>query len=80
MICSNQATKLFCARKSFASASSARGPCDFGPLADLAISVFREVSEKRHASAISLPLPQDVPSPIPENCVRVQASLPPDFL
>ena len=28
----------------FAFASSARGPCDFGPLADLAISVFREVS------------------------------------
>ena len=24
--------------------SSARGPCGFGPLADLAISFFREVS------------------------------------
>ena len=37
-------TKIFCTRYGFAIASSARGPCDFGPLADLALSVFREVS------------------------------------
>ena len=35
----NQITKIFC--------TSARCPCDFGPLADLAISVFRE-SEYKH--------------------------------
>ena len=29
---------------------------------------------------ILLPLSQDVPSLIPENCVRVRAILPPDFL
>ena len=34
----------FYARSSSANASSPRGPCNFGPLADLAISVFREVS------------------------------------
>ena len=44
VICCNQITKIFCTRYDSANASSARGPCDFGPLADLAISVFREVS------------------------------------
>ena len=43
-ICCNQVTKIFCAKYGSAKASSARGPCDVGPLADLAISVFREVS------------------------------------
>ena len=40
----NQITKIFCTKFDSANESSARGPCDFGPLADLAISVFREVS------------------------------------
>ena len=44
VICCNQITKIFCTRYNSANTSSARGPCDFGPLADLAISVFREVS------------------------------------
>ena len=44
VICCYQVTKIFCTKYGFAIASSARGPCDFGPLADLAISVFREMS------------------------------------
>ena len=44
MICCYQVTKIFCTRYGSANASSARGPCNFGPLTDLAISVFREVS------------------------------------
>ena len=40
----NQITKIFCTRYDSADTSSALGPCNFGPLADLAISVFREVS------------------------------------
>ena len=44
VICCNQITKIFCTRYASAIASSARGPRDLGPLADLAISVFREVS------------------------------------
>ena len=44
VFCCNQITKFFCTRYDSANASSTRGPCDFGPLADLAISVFREVS------------------------------------
>ena len=44
VICCNQITKHFCTRYDSANASSARGPCNFGPLADLAISAFREVS------------------------------------
>ena len=43
VICCNQITKNFCTRYDSANTSSARGPCDFGPLADLAISVFQEV-------------------------------------
>ena len=44
VICCNQITKIFCTRHDSANASSARGPCDFCPLTDLAISVFREMS------------------------------------
>ena len=44
VICCYQVTKIFCTRYGFAIASSAWGPCNFGPLTDLAISVFREVS------------------------------------
>ena len=40
----NQFTKIFCTMYDSANTSSARSPCDFGPLAHLAISVFREVS------------------------------------
>ena len=39
----NQINKNFCTRFDSTNTSSARSPCDFGPLADLAISVFREV-------------------------------------
>ena len=44
VICCNLITKIFCTSYGFATASSARVPCNFGPLTDLAISVFREVS------------------------------------
>ena len=44
VICCNQITKIFCTRYGSAIASSARGPCYFGRFADLAISVFREMS------------------------------------
>ena len=44
VICCYQVTKTFCTKYDSANASSAQGPCDFGPLADLAISVSREVS------------------------------------
>ena len=44
VICCYQVTKIFSTRHGFAFASSARSPCNFGPLADLTISVFREVS------------------------------------
>ena len=41
MICCYQVTKIFSTRYGFAIASSARGPCNFGPFTDLAIPVFR---------------------------------------
>ena len=44
VICCKQVTKKFCTRYGSATASSARGPCNFGPLTDLAISVLREMS------------------------------------
>ena len=44
MVCCYQVTKIVSSRYGFAFASSARSPCNFGPLADLAISVFREMS------------------------------------
>ena len=44
VICCYQITKIFCTRYGSAIASSARGPCNFGPFTDLAISVFREMS------------------------------------
>ena len=36
----NQVTKIFCTKYDSTNASSARGTCNFGPLTDLAISVF----------------------------------------
>ena len=47
VICCDQVTKIFCTRYGSANASSARGSCNFGPLADLAISVFSE-DEYKH--------------------------------
>ena len=44
VICCYQVTKSFSTRYGFAIASSAWGPCNFGPFTDLAISVFREVN------------------------------------
>ena len=46
MVCCYQVTKIVSSRYGFAFASSARSPCNFGPLADLAISVFREMSNE----------------------------------
>ena len=43
-ICCYQVTRIFCTRYGFANASSARCPCNFGRLTDLAISVFGEMS------------------------------------
>ena len=44
VICCYQVTKFVSTRYGFAIASSAWGPCNFGPFTDLAISVFREMS------------------------------------
>ena len=44
VICCNQVTKIFSTRYGSTIASSARGPCNFSPLTDLAISVFTEMS------------------------------------
>ena len=43
VICCHQVTKIFGTRYDSANASSARGPCNFVPLTDLAISVFGEM-------------------------------------
>ena len=43
VICCNQITNIFCTKYDSANTSSARGPCDFGPLTGLTLSVFREV-------------------------------------
>ena len=43
-ICCIQITKISCTRYGIANASPARDPCNFGPLTDLASSVFREVN------------------------------------
>ena len=44
VICCNQTIQIACTRYGSANTSSARSPCNFGLLADLAISVFRKVS------------------------------------
>ena len=44
VICCYQVTKIYSSRYGFAIASSAWGPCNFGPFTDPAISVFREMS------------------------------------
>ena len=44
VICCYQVTKIFCTKYGSAIASSSRSPCNLGPLTDLAVSVFREVS------------------------------------
>ena len=44
VICCYLVTKFFSSRYGFAIASSAWGPCNFGPFTDLAISVSREMS------------------------------------
>ena len=44
MICCYQVTKICSSRYGFVIESSARGPFNFGPFADLAISVFSEMS------------------------------------
>ena len=49
VICRYQVTNFFSTRCGFAIASSAWGPCNFGPFTDLAISVFTEMSIKHCA-------------------------------
>ena len=44
VICCFSVTKIFCTRYGSAIASSARGPCNVGPLTDLAFSVFKDMS------------------------------------
>ena len=44
VICCYQVTKIFSTRYGSPSASSARFPCNFSPLTDLAISVFKKMS------------------------------------
>ena len=44
MVCCYQVTEVVSTRYGFAFASSARSSCNFGPLADLAISVFGKMS------------------------------------
>ena len=46
VICCYQVTKIFCTRHGSANASSARGPFNFGSLADLTFLVFWEVNTK----------------------------------
>ncbi len=41
VVCCNQVTEIYSSRYGFAIASSAWGPCNFGPFTDLTISVFR---------------------------------------
>ena len=43
VICCYQVTKFFSTKCGSAIASSARGPCNYNPLTDLAISVIREM-------------------------------------
>ena len=56
VICCYQVTKICGSRYGFAIASSAWGPCNFGPFTDLAISVFREVSMNIVFNQILTPL------------------------
>ena len=49
VICCYQVTKFFCTRYGSTNASSARSPCNFGLVTDLAISVF-EGSEYKHCA------------------------------
>ena len=44
VICCCQVAKICSSRYGFVIASSAWGPCNFGPFTDLAMSVFREMS------------------------------------
>ena len=44
VICCYEVTKFLCPRYWFASSPSAKSPCNVGPLAYFAISVFREMS------------------------------------
>ena len=53
MIRCHQVTKIFCTRYGSAIASSARGPCNFGPLTDPTISVFMEMS--RQTTGVPVP-------------------------
>ena len=46
VICCNQSPKLSARGTTLPSASSARSHCNFGPLTDLAISVFRKMRKK----------------------------------
>ena len=45
VICCYQVTKIFYTRYGSANAFSAQDSCNFGPLTDLSISVFRDVSK-----------------------------------
>ena len=54
MVCCCQVTKIVSSRYGFAFASSARSPCNFGPLADLAISEMSlKVTSSRSRTGIS---------------------------
>ena len=66
----NQVTKLFCTKWSFASTFSAGSPCYLGSQADIAISVFWEVSKNT-----LLPRFRCHCHLIPENCVQIHAIL-----
>ena len=43
MVCCYQVTEVVSSRYGFAIASSAWGPCNFGPFTDLAVSVLSEM-------------------------------------
>ena len=68
VICCFQVTKIFCTRYGSAIGSSARGPCNFGPLTDLAISVFGEMSINTVLTQISeLARPESADNGLPRS-------------
>ena len=68
VICCFQVTKIFCTRYGSVIGSSARGPCNFGPVTDLAISVFGEMSFNTVLTQISeLARPESADNGLPRS-------------
>ena len=85
MTCCYPVTRIFGTRYGSAIASSARSPCNFGPLTDFAISVFREVSFNTVFTQIRTPSEAKAPKIAHEKNWRVSLYVqelhhPQDFL